>query len=707
MAKEKALRDRTDTACSAYDKAQLMAQAGQWAQVMGIVGALPDHVFKARPELRLIRADAALRLGNSHEAVQDANALLSDGAHVALEVRARAYLVRSAASRVREFVDAAVEDARAAIALLGADSEYPGLRAEGYRHLGIALGMRGELDEAIQTLEEGLKLCSRVSDLRLQAGLHHSLGIALARLGQYVEARVHFNNAKAAYRKLNMGTELSDVLNNLGRLHYDLGEYGDSLETLREGLRVAEGMGYGRTQAMLLANIGDTQQEMGRHEDALESYRRAIKLAENVLEPRLLCCINTGMGRAHRALGNGREARACLRSALYEASRLGLKHETAIATLNLGILEHIEGDEQQATESLRNAVALLEGMEAKGDLVTAYLYLAMVYLRRERWALLNRVLKTLCNLAGQLDFKGRLLLEAKAVRPVVEYAASKRIGGALFKEVLESLQRGEASTAPAVVANAVHTVKAEEYPVVRVYSLGQARVVIGEHDVGDSEWESQKARELFYYLMSHKAGSTREKLVEVLWPEMSSTLCRNAFYSNVHRIRRAVYRDCIGQRDGTYRINEQGRFWFDLDEFTRLVRQAESLPRGGEERADRLRKAVELYRGGFLEDFYAEWCDTLRMEAEAEYLRSLASLAGYLAARGSYDQAAELLNKLLAVDNTDERAHEELIKLLMRRGEVSAAHQRYRLYRELVIKEHGVEPSRSFEELCRDAGVAQ
>jgi two-component SAPR family response regulator len=64
--------------------------------------------------------------------------------------------------------------------------------------------------------------------------------------------------------------------------------------------------------------------------------------------------------------------------------------------------------------------------------------------------------------------------------------------------------------------------------------------------------------------------------------------------------------------DGEYRINADLRVWFDVPEFERLVAIADKHPQDGNENTA-LERAVELYAGPFLTEFYTEWVEIRRL----------------------------------------------------------------------------------------------
>ncbi len=684
--------------------AERLSKAGQWAELALLLNDYRSSGRWNTPQLQVHQAEASLHLGNPHEAVAIANDLLSL-ANVPTHLSVKALLVRSSASRLRGFFQAAVEDARAATSLLQDTLQPVEIRIECHRQLAAALGTMGDLDEAVQELTKGLELCAKSSDLSLMAVTEDNMAIALAQLGQLSEALVYFERAKAAYRKLENTTNLARVLNNIGRLYYDLGQYDASLEALTEGLAAARASKSARLEGSLMVNTGDTLQHMTRLDEALHSYQQALNLAEEVLEPRLFCQANIGAGNTYARLKDFPKARVFLGKAVFESKKLGLRYEHSSGLLHLGILSLNEGAYKDALAQLDEVVSQFEAIGARRELLKGYVYLALLCLKTKRWVRLNRCLKFIGTIVRNLDLKDQLILECQETPEIVEYAASKRIEGSLFQEIRDRQAKRLEIQVPELPAISGETGGHTQslFPMVEIHSLGDSFVQLDDRRVAETEWRSQKAKELFMYLLCNRRGATREQLLEVLWPDMSAVLSRNALYNNVYRVRKALYEQSIVQEDGRYKLNPQGSFWFDLHEFQALIDQAEKLPGGSPERADRLQAAIKLYRGSFLEDFYAEWCNTIRFQAEAKYLQSLARLAGHRAAEGQYDEAITLLESLLKVDETNPDVHEQIVKTLIKRGDVESARLHYNQFRAVVQEQRGQEVMKSFQQLRQEA----
>ncbi|MBM3925200.1 MAG: tetratricopeptide repeat protein [SAR202 cluster bacterium] len=493
-----------------YKAVQSLASSGRWQELEAALSAMAGSDSTLDPGLMLLQAECALRLQRPHETVSIATSILSDGDVLPTPVRAKALLLRASASRLRGYIKVALEDAEAGLALLKGPAEAPEMRIEGSRQLGLIYGATGDLDQAIQYLEEALGLCARSGDLNLSAAVHHNLGTAFAHLGRLSEAQVHFNHARSCYEKIGNRLELSEVLNNLAQSYADMGLFEQALTYFHQGLNLAKEHNYRRVEAIALMGIGDALKEKGRFDEALEHYRSSFDPARDALEPRLLCYANMGIGNVYMSVGRRDQARTHFLQANYEARRLGLKYELGLITLAQGFLDAADKNLDKAKVKIQESIDTLEGAGAVREVVKARLGQADVLYRLRGWPELDQSLLDLATLVRRLDLQELLCLEGRRMIEVMKYGAKRQIGENLFVEVYARLKVAQEKdievSDPAIISPRL----TPTYPRLEVISFGDAQVLVDGEKITQAQWESQKAKELFFsFCAIEKAGGEK------------------------------------------------------------------------------------------------------------------------------------------------------------------------------------------------------
>jgi DNA-binding SARP family transcriptional activator len=238
---------------------------------------------------------------------------------------------------------------------------------------------------------------------------------------------------------------------------------------------------------------------------------------------------------------------------------------------------------------------------------------------------------------------------------------------------------------------------------VQVETMGTFRVLRGAVPVARTAWQSRKARDLLKILVSRRgAAISRERLVEILWPEQQGDAVGLRRLNVMVSTLRAVLDPAHVRPADEFVVSDEGALRLDLanvdvdvEGFLDLVGSAGQLDQAGRpaEALARWAEAEASYGGDFCEeDPYADWAVGLREEARLAYVRAAARLATARAGEGRHDEAARYWLRLLERDRYDERAHLGLVRVLDSAGRRGDARRRYALYAERM-RELEVEPA--------------
>ncbi len=236
-----------------------------------------------------------------------------------------------------------------------------------------------------------------------------------------------------------------------------------------------------------------------------------------------------------------------------------------------------------------------------------------------------------------------------------------------------------------------------------------------------SGFKSTKVRALLAYLaIEADRPQPRDALAGLLWPQRPDRDARNNL-----RTALANLRQVIGDRTAappfllitrdTIQFNGASDYDLDVQTFERYLVGEKSANRQISEPAiENLKSAIALYRGGFLEGFYAgsaafeEWALLKREQLHRQMMTALRRLAAHYEQRGEYEQAQPYAQRQLELESWDEQAHRQLMRLLALSGQRSAALAQYQTCRRLLAEELGVGPAdetTALYEQIRDQGL--
>jgi predicted ATPase/DNA-binding SARP family transcriptional activator len=241
--------------------------------------------------------------------------------------------------------------------------------------------------------------------------------------------------------------------------------------------------------------------------------------------------------------------------------------------------------------------------------------------------------------------------------------------------------------------------KESKMPTLRVCLFGSPAIIHGDVPISIA---SQKAQALFYYLISNRQAHSREKLAALFWGETSERQAKASLRNTLYELRRDLSagnqppEEYILAESNTLCFNPGADYWLDTEEFEKLLNKE-----AGDERArmDNYAKAVELYRGNFLEGFiikdsfeFEDWAFFERERLQRRFLDALTELSNYCGGQGEYEKAIAYAIKILSYDNLQENVHRQLMRFYYAAGNRSAALRQYEICKEILERELGVPP---------------
>lgn len=240
-------------------------------------------------------------------------------------------------------------------------------------------------------------------------------------------------------------------------------------------------------------------------------------------------------------------------------------------------------------------------------------------------------------------------------------------------------------------------------PTLEVSLLGTPEIRYGGEPATIS---SVKAQALFYYLITTRQPQTREKLASLFWGDTPERYARGSLRNTLYNIRRAFEAlDPIIADNQTVRFDTSITYWFDVEVFERIIAEEVEAPPPAR-RLERLREAVSLYRGEFLEGFnvsdsyeFDDWVLFERDRLGRLYVTGLQALSIGYEEQGDYRNAIRYAQAMLSYDPLQESVHRRLMRLYHRSGDRAAALRQYETLCELLQRELGAEPLRETQQL--------
>ncbi len=193
-------------------------------------------------------------------------------------------------------------------------------------------------------------------------------------------------------------------------------------------------------------------------------------------------------------------------------------------------------------------------------------------------------------------------------------------------------------------------------------------------------------RALLAYLLAYREHArTRDLLSGLFWPDLPEVAARRRLTQALWQIRTHLtpHPVLLAETD-TVRVHPALSLWRDVAEFERYAVS---------EAAPEVTRAVALYRGPFMDGYYADWLLPERERLRELFLIAVERLIADCKAQGAYQAALTHARRLVAEDPWREAAHCEVMRLCHLLGHDAEALKQYQACRQLLADDLGLEPA--------------
>ena len=245
---------------------------------------------------------------------------------------------------------------------------------------------------------------------------------------------------------------------------------------------------------------------------------------------------------------------------------------------------------------------------------------------------------------------------------------------------------------------------------VEIRLLGGFEVRVRGRTIEAERWRLRKARSIVKLIaLAPGHRITRERAMDVLWPDLEPDAADNNLRQTLHVARRALDPDpattnrWLSLKDDQLALCPDGGVSVDAAVFVKAVAQA---------RASRdpkaLAEAVELYSGDLLpDDLYEDWAIARREELRETHLAALLELARAQEAAGQAAEAVVTYERAVTAAPALEEAHVGLMRLHAGRGDRRRALHQFELLARALREDLDAEPDPASARLRDDIAAGR
>lgn len=644
-------------------------RAGRMQLLVRWLEDLPDAVRLDETALTALHGSALIATGATDYGLvilSQSERLLRHRQDPALLVRVLAY--RSAGLRLQGDYAAALRDADEALTLVAAlpqpadpaaGAELQENRALCLRLKGLALYMMGEPTH-LEWLEAAHTAYSRLQRRHDMAVVAMEMGLAHAGAGNYRQAMALYKSVADTWERLHNLAGQANVLNNLGALHFLHGDYQEASTVLLSSLHAAERSGYRRIEAFALTGLADVMAMARLTDAAAELYGRAFGDALALNERYLLLYLELAKAKLAIAQDDSEGAYRFLNQAGNLVLSADSLPEWSHYQLAMGHYYLHTGSPTKAVPLLEPAVEYFGRANRSAECIAAQLYLAFA-LATDDPGRARHVLAQALKTAAGAEHAHHLVALAAAERERLDLLATRDDAPSELRAFSQQVA-AFAAELPAL-QTALHEIVAGELsaatqhvPTLAVRAFGSPEVYVHGHRVSNGDWTALAARDLFFCLLTHEEGLTKEEIGLIFWPDCSPNQLKSRFKNTIYRLRSATTQETIRFQDEIYSFNRTLDVTYDVDRFHQHLQTA-AAANDPHQRLEHLQAALHLYQGPFLAPLEAAWIYPVRAQLHRRFVAASLELSELLLAESRYEDVMDYSMRLCREEPGCEQAY--------------------------------------------------
>lgn len=222
--------------------------------------------------------------------------------------------------------------------------------------MGITYFALGNIEHAVECLNQVLSFAQKVHNLALEASARHNLGSIAWTQGQLEEAQEYFQNALALEKSQLDWHGEAETLNSLGLIEEAWGDWNEARSLYQQSLEIFQRAGDLYGQVQVLVNLGNLAWIADELDSSFALHQQALVIARDLGDAKLEGQVLTGLGDTFRAKGQYVESEQALRDAIQRKKSAGDERSLKHTYLSLGALYQNSKRPEEAQKAYEQAL---------------------------------------------------------------------------------------------------------------------------------------------------------------------------------------------------------------------------------------------------------------------------------------------------------------------------------------------------------------
>ena len=670
-----------------------MILTGRLVTLSDWLNALPGSQAESRPELKSIRGSIAMLRGDYKSSLGLLNDAILDLRKIgAGEDLATALIRRSAIHRHLGHYELALKDAQDASELTRPPFGTPQNYAEALRAEGLVHFQNGDLNDAQWKLRESYR---RFQDLGLEsdaAKVLMDLGVVYNSRGDLEQVEKCLTDSLEYWQAIQNPLWQANVLNNIGTLKHQLSQYEQAVITLEKALSYARLAVNPRVEGYILTGLGDIYRDVRALKEARLAYQQAAVILEKTSDLSLDIYLTLANAVLERLAENFPASQRQIAAAMAKVEKSGSKYEQNLCLLEQHALKLRNGTKDNLEQAFRQLEEYFIAAGYQPEAYKASIYRAFAQVRDHREGLSEEVLNVFYPVTD-LNKNQTLIQIAMEYKHTLEELADSVPSADGIGELLTELSAFEKKipNIHRVIRRHSSAVEFANAKLV-IRGFGRMQVKVGNKTITSRDWKTQAVRDLFFYILAHPDGVTKDEIGEAFWPDADRDTIKLRFKNTIYRLRKALGSETISYDEEIYRFNRSLDYDYDVDVFQVELANAKNTTET-EDMITHYRAAITSYHGQFLPKIDQDWVIIAREKYHLAFMNAAIELSNLYLKTGNYSQAVALANRALEEDNFNEAVHRYAMLAYSALDDRPAVARQFEKCRTILKKELDIDPS--------------
>ncbi|GIO68163.1 response regulator [Paenibacillus cookii] len=211
--------------------------------------------------------------------------------------------------------------------------------------------------------------------------------------------------------------------------------------------------------------------------------------------------------------------------------------------------------------------------------------------------------------------------------------------------------------------------------------FNQLRVQLPGMEPQTLKWRTNKAQELFAYLLHHRERTVdRGTLIELLWPDFDVSRATQQLYTTIYHIRQTLSKAGLtmiriikGELEAGYRLTIGGAR-VDVEEWEQRLKRLEAIDLTN---AEEYEQVLDQFEGNYLGEYEYLWAEYERERIRLLWLQHAENLARFYMDRGKRKAAIDVNLRIQRQLPDREETYLTLMTLYDSLGDASSVEEQY------------------------------